>query len=122
MTADLPSLGRSGVGDGPALHGRVARAGSARLHHDRLLSSRMGGWREAVVAAVLIVRARPALLAVGLVGFLARGGLILFTLPIVVLPTPTGISNFIGGTALTGAGASDALRHQLLRAPDTRGA
>lgn len=42
-------------------------------------------------------------------GFLARGGLVLFALPIVVLPTPIGISIFLGGTALTGSGASDGL-------------
>ena len=67
------------------------------------------GWREAATAAAGQVRRRPALIAVGLLGFLARGGLVAFLLPIVALPTPTGISNFMGGTALTGAGASDGL-------------
>lgn len=67
------------------------------------------GWRDAMRAAAVAVRERPALIGVGLLGFLARGGVVVFLLPIVVLPTPTGISNFIGGTALTGAGASDPL-------------
>ncbi len=67
------------------------------------------GWREAIRATVGLIIARPALIGVGLLGFLARGGLVLFVLPIVALPTPTGISNFLGGTALTGAGASDGL-------------
>ena len=57
----------------------------------------------------MLIRDRPALIAVGLLGFLARGGLVLFVLPIVVLPTPIGISNLLGGTALTGSGASDGL-------------
>jgi hypothetical protein len=67
------------------------------------------GWREAVRGAALLVRDQPALIAVGLLGFLARGGLVAFLLPILALPTPIGISTFIGGTALTGAGASDGL-------------
>jgi hypothetical protein len=56
-----------------------------------------------------VVRGHPALVGVGLLGFLARGGLVAFLLPIVVLPTPIGIANFIGGTALTGSGPSDGL-------------
>jgi hypothetical protein len=74
------------------------------------------GWREAAGGAAQIVRTRPALMAVGLLGFLARGGLVAFLLPIVALPTPTGVSNFIGGTALTGAGASDGLIRMLVAA------
>lgn len=67
------------------------------------------GWRDAVISSARLAREEPALLGVGLLGYLARGGLVLFALPIVVLPTPTGISNFLGGTALTGAGPSDGL-------------
>ena len=73
-----------------------------------VLPERMG-WRQAAIAAGLLVRDRPALIAVGLLGFLARGGLVVFLLPIVVLPTPIGISNAIGGTALTASGPSDGL-------------
>jgi hypothetical protein len=67
------------------------------------------GWREAIKAAAAIVRARSGLLAIGLLGFLARGGAIVFVLPIVVLPTPTGVSNFIGSQALTAGGPSEGL-------------
>jgi hypothetical protein len=52
------------------------------------------------------VRDRPGLISLGLLGFLARGGAVLFVLPIVVLPTPTGLSNFIGSQALTAGGPS----------------
>ena len=64
------------------------------------------GWRAAIRGAAAIVRDRPGLIAFGLLGFLARGGAVLFVLPIVVLPTPTGLSNFIGSQALTAGGPS----------------
>jgi hypothetical protein len=67
------------------------------------------GWRATAIRAAAIVRRRPELIGVALLGFLARGGLVLFVLPIVVLPTPIGISNVIGGTGITGSGASDGL-------------
>ena len=37
-------------------------------------------------------------------GFLARGGLLLFVLPVVVLPTTVGISNWIGADVVDGVG------------------
>ena len=40
-------------------------------------------------------------MAVGLAGFLAGGGLLLMAAPIVVLPTPTGIQNALGGPVST---------------------
>ncbi len=49
-----------------------------------------------------------------MLGFLARGGLVVFAVPIVVLPTPIGISNLVGGTALTGSGASEGLIRLIL--------
>ncbi len=107
MTAELQPFDPARV-----IHGRARPDGS---DVGATSASRAGsivvaiGWREAMRAAVAAVRERPALIGVGLLGFLARGGLVAFLLPIVVLPTPTGISNFIGGTALTGAGASDPL-------------
>ena len=48
-----------------------------------------------MVAASLTTLARPALWVVALAGFLARGGIIAFLLPIVVLPSPSGIANVI---------------------------
>jgi hypothetical protein len=40
---------------------------------------------------------RPLSWAVGLAGFLAGGGLVLVAWPILVLPTPTGLQNALGG-------------------------
>ena len=56
---------------------------------------------------------RPALIALGLAGFLSRGGLVLFVLPIVVLPTTVGMSNWIGPAALTASGPTEALAWRL---------
>jgi len=56
--------------------------------------------------AVPIVLAEPALWPVGLAGFLARGGIVLFALPIVVLPSVVGLTTFIGPGAITAAGLS----------------
>ncbi len=51
--------------------------------------------RGAIVAALLAVLARPAWWLLGLAGFLARGGIILFLLAIVTLPSPLAISNVV---------------------------
>jgi hypothetical protein len=48
-----------------------------------------------MVGAALTTLARPALWVVGLAGFLARGGILAFLLPIAVLPSPSGIANVI---------------------------
>ena len=53
-------------------------------------------WRSALVAALVVTLVRPASWAVGLAGFLAGGGIVLFTWAIVVLPTPTGLQNALG--------------------------
>jgi len=47
---------------------------------------------------------RPRWWAVGLAGFLARGGIVLFSLPIVVLPSVIGLTTFIGPNSITAAG------------------
>ena len=46
----------------------------------------------------------PGLWAVGLAGFLARGGIVVFALPIVVLPSVVGLITFIGPNSVTAAG------------------
>jgi hypothetical protein len=51
------------------------------------------GWLRALAVATALTLGRPILWLVALAGFLARGGILLFALPIVVLPTPTGLSN-----------------------------
>ncbi len=50
--------------------------------------------------------ARPAAWPIGLAGFLARGGIGPFALPILVMPSVVGISTFIGPNAVTAAGLS----------------
>jgi hypothetical protein len=61
-------------------------------------------WGDALRAAVALLIARPGLVAVGLAGFLARGGLIAFILPFVAVPTVVGLGNFIGPTQITASG------------------
>src|SRR5687768_1143661 len=48
-------------------------------------------WPAATVAALLQSLERPASWWVALAGFLARGGVVLFVLPILVLHTPAGV-------------------------------
>lgn len=45
------------------------------------------GWRTDIATALEFVRARPDVWLLGILGFGLRGGIILLTLPIVVLPT-----------------------------------
>ncbi|HEX5827582.1 MAG TPA: hypothetical protein VFY23_08685 [Candidatus Limnocylindrales bacterium] len=54
-------------------------------------------WGATITAAVVVTLVRPLSWAVGLAGFLAGGGLVLVTWPILVLPTPTGLQNALGG-------------------------
>jgi hypothetical protein len=48
-----------------------------------------------MVAAGLTTLGRPALWVLALAGFLARGGIVAFLLPIVALPSPSGVANVI---------------------------
>lgn len=66
-------------------------------------------WRAAARASMALLSERPGLLAVGLAGYLARGGLLLFALPFLVLPTVVGIGNWMGPTSITAAGPSERL-------------
>jgi hypothetical protein len=52
-------------------------------------------WRDALASAALIAVARPATWPLALAGFLARGGILALLLPIVVMPTPSGIADVI---------------------------
>lgn len=54
-----------------------------------------------VPGSVIVTLVRPLAWLLGLAGFLAGGGLLLMTAPIVVLPTPTGIQNALGGPVST---------------------
>src|SRR3954447_2363583 len=53
------------------------------------------GWRPVLLAALLTSLARPAFWPVALAGFPARGGILAFLIPIVVLPTPSGVADVI---------------------------
>ena len=57
--------------------------------------------RTAISGAVVVTLVRPLTWLLGLTGFLAGGGLLLLTVPVVVLPTPTGIQNALGAPIST---------------------
>jgi hypothetical protein len=54
-------------------------------------------WAASISGALVVTLVRPLSWAVGLAGFLAGGGLVLVTWPILVLPTPTGLQTALGG-------------------------
>ncbi|HEX8939533.1 MAG TPA: hypothetical protein VF763_05160 [Candidatus Limnocylindrales bacterium] len=58
-------------------------------------------WLDEVPLASLDALGRPDLWPLALLGFLVRGGLLLFLLPIVELPSPVGIASFVGLHVLT---------------------
>jgi len=64
------------------------------------------GWLAAARAATVLVFEQPATWPVGLAGFLARGGIVLFLMPIVPIPSPVGLANIVGPTAATPSGPS----------------
>jgi hypothetical protein len=68
----------------------------------------MGGWRSPGIAAREAL-ASPGLWAVALAGFLARGGIILFLLPILVPPSLVGLATFIGPASITPDGPTAGL-------------
>jgi hypothetical protein len=54
-------------------------------------------WGTTITGAFVVTLLRPVSWALGLLGFLAGGGVALVAWPIVVLPTPTGLQNALGG-------------------------
>jgi len=64
------------------------------------------GWLAGVRAATVLAFEHPATWALGLAGFLARGGIVLLLIPIVPLPSPVGLANIVGPTAATPSGPS----------------
>ncbi len=54
-------------------------------------------WGTVASGAFAVALLRPASWALGLLGFLAGGGILLVAWPILVLPTPTGIQNLLAG-------------------------
>jgi hypothetical protein len=61
-------------------------------------------WRRGVAAATAMTVRRPSLWALALVAFLARGGLVILVLPIVVVPTFIGLANFVGPASVSAGG------------------
>lgn len=57
--------------------------------------------RAVLSGAIVVSLARPVMWLLGLVGFLAGGGLAIVAWPILVLPTPTGLQNALGGPVST---------------------
>jgi hypothetical protein len=55
-------------------------------------------WGAAALTSLLVILARPSTWVAALAGFLVRGGLVLFILPIVILPTPVGLANIVAPT------------------------
>ncbi len=66
-------------------------------------------WRRGAAAALSLAAGRPALWLYALIAFLARGGLLVLALPIVVLPTFLGIANVVGPASVSAAGPSPRL-------------
>ena len=58
-------------------------------------------WSAALGASLLIVLARPGLWVIALGGFLVRGGILVFFVPIVALPSPVGLATAFGPTITT---------------------
>jgi hypothetical protein len=58
-------------------------------------------WSAAMVGSLVAAFERPAWWVLALASFLVRGGLLLFVLPIVILPTPAGLATAFG-TEITG--------------------
>jgi hypothetical protein len=55
-------------------------------------------WTAAMAVSLLAALGRPRWWAIGLAGFLVRGGLLALVLPIVILPTPAGVANLVAPT------------------------
>ncbi len=52
--------------------------------------------RATLTGSLLVTLARPSTWVLALAAFLVRGGLLLFVIPIVVIPTPAGLADVVG--------------------------
>jgi hypothetical protein len=72
----------------------------APVSHDPAGSTMRSGirsrWWAGVRSATRVIAASPASWPIGLAGLLARGAVVVFILPVVVLPTPTGLATQLG--------------------------
>jgi hypothetical protein len=69
----------------------------------------VAAWPRAMASASILAGTRPRLWAFALLGFLARGGLVVLVVPMLVLPTFIGLSNTVGPTSVTAAGPTPRL-------------
>ena len=58
-------------------------------------------WGAGILASFLVVLPRPATWIVALAAFLVRGGIVVFLVPILVLPSPVGLANIFAPTITT---------------------
>ena len=65
------------------------------------------GWFRTARAAVLAGLGRSRLWPWSLVAFLLRGGVVLFLVPILVMPSTVGVATFVGPMAVTAAGPTE---------------
>jgi len=89
VTATAPAANPDATGE-PAAPAIAREHGGIRL-----------GWRSVVSGAVVVTLVRPASWVLGLLGFMAGGGIAIVAWPILVLPTPTGLQNALGGPVST---------------------
>ena len=52
--------------------------------------------RATLAGSLLVTLARPSTWVLALAAFLIRGGLLVFVIPIVVIPTPAGLADVVG--------------------------
>lgn len=76
-------------------------AAPAAAHHEVRGSRVRLSWGTVITGAFVVTLLRPVSWALGLAGFLAGGGIVLVAWPILVLPTPTGLQNALGGPVST---------------------
>ncbi len=92
MTATAPAASPDATGEpvAPVAGAGLVSGGATRL-----------GIRSVLAGAVAVTLVRPVAWLLGLLGFLAGGGLAVLAWPILVLPTPTGLQNALGGPVST---------------------
>jgi hypothetical protein len=86
----------SGVQTGRATIGSRAIAGWLR-------------WGDGVRIAARVTLGHPELWPLALLGFLVRGGIVLFVFSVVTPPSPVGLANIVGPTAVTANGLNPAV-------------
>jgi hypothetical protein len=62
-----------------------------------LRTSAVGGWRSDVSVTASAIRDHPVLLLGGIIGFALRGGIVLLTVPVLILPTQVEVRLALGG-------------------------